>query len=71
MEASGEQAPSSNGSAKEESTAPQDKLIGLSVRLTRERHDALRRISYEQRIPIHTIILQGLDYMIGKNPPKQ
>jgi hypothetical protein len=70
MAASGDQTSQtsgSNGSVKEASLAPSEggKVVGLSVRLTPDLHDALRRISYEERKSIHTLLLEGVDHVIG------
>jgi hypothetical protein len=67
MAASPDQAPSANGHAQEQSTPPPGGKIGLSVRLNPRQHDALRRISYDERVSIHTLLLEGVESVIGKH----
>lgn len=43
-----------------------EKPIGLSVRLTTELHEALRKIAYEQRVSIHSLLLEGVETVIRK-----
>ena len=39
---------------------PPDSVVPLSVRLPRPIHDALRKIAYDRRVSIHSLILEGI-----------
>lgn len=44
-----------------------EKPVGLSVRLTAETHEVLRRIAFERRVSIHSLLLEGVDFVIRKH----
>ena len=47
---------------------PQDgKLIGLTIRLTTEQHEALRKIAFDRRVSIHSLFLEGVDFVLKKH----
>lgn len=39
---------------------------GLSIRLTPDTHDALRKIAFEKRVSIHSLFLEGVDFVLKK-----
>lgn len=47
------------------------KRIGVSIRMDPHIHDELRRISYETRTSIQGLVMQGIEYVIGKHPPRR
>ena len=47
------------------STAPEeDEMKPVGFRLPTSLHDELRRISYEKRIPINTLIIAGVRHVV-------
>lgn len=41
-------------------------FVGLSIRLSPEAHDALRKIAFEKRVSIHSLFLEGVDFVVKK-----
>lgn len=48
------------------SPADRAKPVGLSIRLPPELHEELRRIAFDRRVSIHTLLLEGVQAMVGK-----
>ena len=42
------------------------KPVGLSVRLPYETHEALRKIAFDERVSIHSLLMEGVE-MVLKN----
>lgn len=42
-------------------------LVGLSVRLTPKTHDDLRKIAFDRRVSIHSLLLEGVEFVIRKH----
>jgi len=55
---------------KSEQEVDTDKRVGISVRMDARVHDELRRISYETRTSIQALVMQGIEHVISKHPPK-
>ena len=62
----GEVAPAVKTRAEGRKAAAKGKPIGLSVRLEPEMHDRLRRVAFEKRVSIHSLILEGLEVVLRK-----
>lgn len=45
--------------------------VGVSIRMDPHIHDELRRISYETRTSIQVLVMQGIEHVIGKHPPRR
>ena len=41
-------------------------IVALTLRLPRDLHEALRSISYHQRVPIHTLCVEGVEHVVKK-----
>ena len=54
------------GTIEHQETAPGGtvKLIGLSMRLDADRHEALRLIAFQERCSLHSLLLEGVDRII-------
>ena len=55
----------------ESEQADTGKRVGISIRMAPDIHDELRRISYETRTSIQTLVMQGIKHVIGKHPPEK
>lgn len=44
----------------------EEKLVGLSIRLPHGTHDNLRKIAFEKRVSIHSLFLEGVDFIVKK-----
>lgn len=44
-----------------------DEMIGIGVRVPRRVHDELRRMAYEQRVSINSILVAGAERMIAED----
>ena len=42
------------------------KPVGLSVRLDHDTHEALRRIAFDERVSIHSLLMEGVDLVLKK-----
>ena len=42
------------------------KPVGLSVRLDHDTHEALRRIAFDERVSIHSLLMEGVDVVLKK-----
>lgn len=42
------------------------KPVGLSIRLAPDTHDALRKIAFERRVSIHSLFLEGVNFVVEK-----
>ena len=42
------------------------KPVGLSVRLDNETHETLRRIAFDERVSIHSLLMEGVDLVLRK-----
>lgn len=65
--ASGQETAPLKSRSKEASKASEAKAVGLSVRLTADTHEALRRIAFDRRVSIHSLLLEGVDFVIQKH----
>jgi len=46
-------------------TAPKKgDIIGLTVRLDPAIHDELRRIAFDERVSLHSLLLEGIDLLL-------
>ena len=45
--------------------------VHVSVRTSRDTHDELRRIAYEYRTTIQSIVREGIEHAIRQYPPKR
>jgi DNA-directed RNA polymerase subunit F len=52
--------------AKVEKDIPTSDRVGLSVRLTPDTHEELRKIAFEKRVSIHSLMLEGIDNILDK-----
>lgn len=43
------------------------RTIGLTLRLDEEAHDRLRRIAFEKRVSIHSLLLEGVEAVLAKH----
>jgi hypothetical protein len=59
--AKGEAAADSKNAAKAKSTQSLGKTVGLTVRLDQRTHDRLRKIAFDERVSIHSLLLEGLE----------
>jgi hypothetical protein len=50
--------------ASSEASPPEEKPVAISIRFPKPIHDELRRIAYEQRVSIHSLILAGVQHVI-------
>jgi predicted DNA-binding ribbon-helix-helix protein len=62
------EAPSNKQAVEAKGKVSKGKPIGLSVRLEPEMHDQLRKIAFEKRVSIHSLILEGLEVVLRKYP---
>ena len=46
--------------------ADKKKLVVLSIRLNPTVHDALRRIAFDRRVSIHSLLLEGVEHVRAK-----
>lgn len=65
----GQDKPVRKAAPKPSSEPTHTKAVGLSVRLTPDLHDALRRIAFERRVSIHSLLLEGVNFVIQKHQP--
>ena len=42
------------------------KPVGLSVRLDHDTHEALRRIAFEERVSIHSLLMEGVELVLKR-----
>ena len=42
------------------------RVVGLTVRLNADKHEKLRRIAFEKRISIHSLLLKGVDLVLER-----
>jgi len=58
-------------SGRSSASSDERKLVMLSVRLDRSVHEKLRRIAFERRVSIHSLLIEGVDTVckkyVGKN----
>lgn len=47
--------------------APLGRTVGLTVRLDQHTHDRLRRIAFEERVSIHSLLLEGVEAALAKH----
>ena len=43
------------------------KVVNLPLRLSPAQHDALRKIAYEQRVSLHSLVLEGVASVLQKH----
>ena len=43
------------------------RVVNLPLRLTPAQHDALRKIAYEQRVSLHSLVLEGVAAVLQKH----
>lgn len=62
-----------NNDQSTESREDTDKTrkVHVSVKTSKETHDELRRIAYEYRTSIRSVVLEGIEHAIRQYPPKQ
>lgn len=41
-------------------------IVNVSLRLEPALHDRLRKLAFDQRIPMHTLIVQGIESVLTK-----
>lgn len=46
--------------------AKNGKLVGLTIRLSQDMHEKLRKISFERRVSIHSLFLEGVEFVSKK-----
>lgn len=58
-------------SATKKALPPKDtsstKIVGLTVRLPVETHELLRQIAFTQRVSIHSLLMEGVDFVVRKH----
>lgn len=47
-------------------STPKEKPIGIGIRMTPSQHEELRRISYETRLSLNSLLLEGVEHVIKK-----
>jgi hypothetical protein len=55
-----------NGKAAKERGRP----VGLTVRLDQLTHDRLRKIAFENRVSIHSLLLEGVEVALKRHEPR-
>lgn len=45
---------------------PLSAVVPLSVRLPRDAHESLRRIAFDRRVSIHSLILEGVEKVLAE-----
>lgn len=58
--AKGKNAAENTDTAHARSASPRGRTIGLTLRLDETTHDRLRRIAFEKRVSIHSLLLEGV-----------
>jgi predicted HicB family RNase H-like nuclease len=53
--------------AKAEKPATKTKPIGVTVRFTPAQHAALRKVSYETRVSLNSLIMEGVASVLQKH----
>ena len=48
------------------SARERDKTVGLTVRLDQPTHDRLRKIAFDERVSIHSLLLEGIEATLAK-----
>jgi hypothetical protein len=43
------------------------KKVGLTLRLDERTHDRLRKIAFEERVSIHSLLLEGVETALGRH----
>lgn len=46
--------------------AGKGKTTGLTLRLDDDRYERLRKLAFDKRVPMHDLMLQGVDYVLGR-----
>lgn len=54
---------------KNATAAQEGRSVGLTVRLQPKIHDQLRKLAFDRRVSIHSLILEGVDFIIRKHNP--
>ena len=52
------------------SGAPKGKTIGLTVRLDQRTHDRLRKVAFDERCSIHSLLLEGIEAALKRHEPR-
>ena len=65
--ATGSDRPAKKNAPQGKEAASDEKLIGLSVRLKPETHEQLRKIAFDRRVSIHSLFLEGIDFVVRKH----
>ena len=66
--AKGEVAAEKRNAAKAKSGREQEgKTVGLTVRLDQRTHDRLRKIAFDERVSIHSLLLEGVEAALAKH----
>lgn len=66
--AKGEAAAENKNAAKAKSVRqPVGKTVGLTVRLDQRTHDRLRKIAFDERVSIHSLLLEGVEAALAKH----
>lgn len=58
--------PSAKNATAGKPVAPNSKPIGLTVRLTSDQHEAMRKIAFNRRVSIHSLIMEGVNFVTKK-----
>jgi len=58
--------PSAKSAATAKQSTKNSKPIGLTVRLSNDEHEAIRKIAFNRRVSIHSLIMEGVNFVIKK-----
>ncbi len=56
--------PDASKAEPEEQASP---IVGIGIRMPRSLHDELRRISYETRVSLNSLLLKGVEHVIAED----
>lgn len=65
--AKGDQAAEGKNAAKGNSVRPAARTVGLTVRLDERTHDRLRKVAFDERVSIHSLLLEGIQAALAKH----
>lgn len=65
--AKGEGAAERKNAVKGKSVRSEGKTVGLTVRLDERTHDRLRKVAFDERVSIHSLLLEGIEAALAKH----